>query len=51
LGNTTYINGMSEYEEGRVVASYGAAYERLAQIKGVYDPGNAFHRNMNIKPA
>jgi hypothetical protein len=51
LGNTTYINGMSEYEEGRVVASYGAAYERLAQIKGAYDPGNVFHRNMNIKPA
>jgi Berberine and berberine like len=52
LGDTTYVNAMSEYDEDRVVASYGKAkYARLARIKGVYDPGNAFHRNINIKPA
>jgi FAD/FMN-containing dehydrogenase len=49
----SYVNFMSELEDDeRVRASYGPAkYGRLAQIKGVYDPGNVFHRNINIKPA
>ncbi|GAA4695170.1 FAD-binding oxidoreductase [Pseudonocardia yuanmonensis] len=52
MGAGTYVNGMYEYEEDRVLASYGAAkYARLAAIKGQYDPGNLFHRNINIKPA
>jgi FAD/FMN-containing dehydrogenase len=43
---------MVEDEEDQVRVSYGAAkYERLAQIKAVYDPDNVFDRNMNIKPA
>ncbi len=47
-----YVNAMTEQDEGRIVATYGPAkYERLARIKGKYDPGNIFHRNVNIKPA
>jgi FAD/FMN-containing dehydrogenase len=42
---------MMEEGEDRVRASYGANYDRLAQVKAEYDPGNLFHVNQNIKPA
>ncbi|MDT7625377.1 MAG: hypothetical protein QOF99_6278, partial [Pseudonocardiales bacterium] len=46
-----YINALTEQDESRVHAAYGEAkYERLARIKSSYDPGNVFHRNLNIKP-
>jgi berberine-like enzyme len=47
----TYVNMMTEYEEDRVRASYGAKYERLSLIKAVYDPRNVLRANANIKPA
>jgi FAD/FMN-containing dehydrogenase len=50
-GIGTYVNMMTEYDEDRVRASYGAKYERLALIKTVYDPHNVLRANANIKPA
>lgn len=46
-----YVNFMGDADENRVRTSYGATkYARLATIKSHYDPGNVFHRNVNIKP-
>jgi hypothetical protein len=51
-GPGSYVNLMADYDAGRVRASYGPAkYQRLAQVKAIYDPGNVFHRNPNINPA
>jgi FAD/FMN-containing dehydrogenase len=47
----TYVNALSEQDDHRIRVTYGAKYDRLAAIKGKYDPGNVFHRNANIKPA
>ena len=37
--------------EDRVRAAYRGNYDRLAQLKGRYDPENTFHVNQNIRPA
>jgi FAD/FMN-containing dehydrogenase len=46
-----YVNFMSEESDDRVRAAYGGNYERLAELKRVYDPDNVFHVNQNIQPA
>jgi FAD/FMN-containing dehydrogenase len=48
LGAGTYVNALETQEAGEVEAAYGAKYARLASVKAAYDPGNVFHRNVNI---
>jgi FAD/FMN-containing dehydrogenase len=45
-----YVNMMMEEGQDRVRASYRDNYDRLAQVKGMYDPTNLFRRNQNIEP-
>jgi FAD/FMN-containing dehydrogenase len=47
-----YVNFMMDDEiDGRVQASYGSNYPRLAAVKKKYDPRNLFRVNQNIRPA
>ncbi|MEX0780822.1 MAG: FAD-binding oxidoreductase [Balneolales bacterium] len=47
----TYLNFIGDEGEDRVVAGFGREnYERLAKVKGLYDPDNLFRLNHNIKP-
>ncbi len=50
INTGSYINGMTEYDEDRLQASFGPKYDRLLELKRKYDPDNVFHRNQNIKP-
>lgn len=46
-----YVNFMMDEGQERVQATYRENYDRLARIKGHYDPGNLFSVNQNIRPA
>ncbi len=46
-----YVNFMTDDEQDRVRAAYGANYDRLAALKAKYDPDNLFQVNLNVKPA
>ncbi len=48
---SVYVNFMTEEEQDRVRAAYGANYVRLAELKKKYDPSNLFRMNQNIAPA
>ena len=46
-----YVNFLGDEGEGRVREAYpGSTWERLAEIKGRYDPTNLFRLNQNIRP-
>jgi FAD/FMN-containing dehydrogenase len=47
-----YPNFMMDDEgDGRIRASFGENYERLAVVKKKFDPSNLFRVNQNIKPS
>ena len=46
-----YVNFMMDEPVDRLRATYGDNYDRLAQIKAVYDRDNVFRVNQNIAPA
>ena len=48
---TGYVNFQMQETGDRVRAMYGPNYDRLALIKGHYDPDNTFSVNQNITPA
>ncbi len=46
-----YLNFIGDEGDERIKAAFGAEkYDRLAQIKGEYDPSNVFAGNQNIRP-
>jgi len=45
------VNFMAADDGGRVRQNYGLNHDRLAAIKGRYDPDNLFRLNHNIAPA
>jgi FAD/FMN-containing dehydrogenase len=49
--DAAYVNFIGDEGSGRVRAAYpGRTWERLAEIKRRYDPGNVFHLNQNVPP-
>ena len=51
-GSAAYVNFVGDEGRARVRDAYpGATYDRLAAIKGRYDPDNVFRRNQNVEPA
>jgi hypothetical protein len=46
-----YINFMMDEGQDRIQASYRDNFQRLAEAKKQYDPGNLFRINQNILPA
>lgn len=51
FSNGVYVNNLNETEVDRVREAYGAHYDRLAAIKGIYDRDNFFRVNHNVIPA
>jgi len=44
-----YVNFIAEGDD-RVAAAYGPNADRLARLKGKFDPDNLFRVNQNVRP-
>ena len=53
IGGSAYLNfpGLLEEGEQQARSSHGQTFERLAEVKRVWDPDNLFRFNANILPA
>jgi FAD/FMN-containing dehydrogenase len=51
LASGSYVNYISDDEDGTARAAFGPNYERLATLKNRYDPTNLFRMNHNVRPA
>jgi FAD/FMN-containing dehydrogenase len=48
----SYINFQTaDEDEQRIQATYGTNFDRLTEIKKIYDPDNMFRVNRNITPS
>ncbi len=45
-----YVNHLGSDGPERIADAYGSNYDRLTELKAVYDPENFFHTNNNIRP-
>ena len=45
-----YVNFLMDEGSDRIRATYRDNYERLVEVKNIYDPTNFFHVNQNIVP-
>ena len=50
-GNANVNHIAADDKPEKVRASFGSNYDRLAEVKAKYDPGNLFQVNPNVKPA
>ena len=46
-----YYDNIEQDASASVASNFGPNYDRLAKVKGQFDPGNLFRMNSNIKPA
>ena len=47
---SAYVNYLDQGDEHRTEAVYGPNFQRLVEVKRMYDPGNFFQHNANIRP-
>ena len=46
-----YVNFQTaDEDDDRIRATYGANFERLREVKRIYDPDNLFRSNRNVRP-